>query len=149
MLDQYAMRRRPQHDIVHQVQPMRSSVLQVPIIPGKSKGGLKVIQKVNVGVKETKAKKKRTSKVRTRRKEYNKLKKVILAEMRKAKSTQYKKDSLQIKTLPAKDRKAARTKLKRLLADKFNRLKKEMPSGVKLKIKDIDKLILSAKNIKW
>ena len=87
MLDEYAIRRqRPTHDIVHQVQPLRSSVMQIPVQAGvKSKGGLKVIQKVNVGVKEIKAKKKkRTSKVGTRRKEYNKLKKTIIAAMRKA-----------------------------------------------------------------
>ena len=74
---------------------------------------------------------------------------VELAAMRKAKSTQYKKEALEIKKLPSKDRKSARTKLKRLLAEKFNRLKKEMPSGVKLKATDLEKLILSSKTIKW
>ena len=136
-------RKRPTHDLL--VPPMATTVPAVARVQGK--GGLKVIQKVNV--QQTIKKKKRVTGVTARRKEYNKMKKALLAAFRKAKKDAYGAENDKIKKIPSKERKAARQKLRQELQDKLNRLKKHLPSAAKLKRSAIDKLISAAKQLKW
>lgn len=127
-----------------QPMPQRSTVYQVP---GKTKSsGLKVIQKVNV-TQQSKVKKK--SSVGKKRKEYNRLKKALLAVLKKSKTDTYKQQNESIKKLPLSQRKSARSKLKKELQERLAKLKQKLPSSSKLKTKELDRLISLVKTIKW
>ena len=146
--------RRPTHDIV--IPPITSSgAIPIPIpIPGAAPRGkdtgTKITQKVIVqqGVKATK-KKKRVSALTAKRKEYNALKKQLLAAFKKRKQETYKAENAKIKSVPTKERKAARQKLKQRLQQKLAELKKRLPAASKLKHQQLDKLISLAKTLKW
>ena len=130
-------------------QPLRSKIVRTGTCT--STGGLKVIQKVNVGqkVKKSTKKPKKKSVIAQRRKDYNKLKKELLARIRKEKSESYKTENSKIKAMPSKERAAARKALKQQLQARFERVKKQFPGSSKLKRKDLDRLISLAKTIKW
>ena len=151
--EQRASGRRPTHDVV--IPPITTSgVVPIPIpVPAAAKGkdgGAKIIQKVTVqqGV-QTKKKKKRVSALAAKRKEYNALKKALLAEFRKAKRDTYKSAKDKLKQVPSKERAAARKRLKQELQTKLAELKKQLPAASKLKQAALDKLISLAKRLKW
>ena len=138
--------RRPKHDVV--TPPLRGKALSSGVVTGKV-GRPSIIQKVTVQ-QETKIKKKtRVSPVASKRKEYTKIKRELLAAFRKAKKASYDRAKAEFKKVPAKERKEARQKLKKELDDKLKQLKKQLPSAARLKRSDIDKLISIAKQLKW
>ena len=110
---------------------------------------LKIIQKVTVHQETKIKKKKKTSQITAKRKEYNKLKKALLAVFRKSKKASYTEENKKIKTIPMKERKDVRQKPKTQLEEKLSNLKKQLPSSAKLKIAEIEKLISKAKILKW
>ena len=136
--------KRPVHDLL--VPPMATTIPAVVPLK-KAQPGLKVIQKVNV--EQAISKKKKVTGVTAKRKEYNRLKKTLLAAFRKAKKDSYGVENAKIKKIPSKERKAARQKLRQELTEKLNRLKKSLPSAAKLKRSAIDRLISVAKQLKW
>lgn len=137
--------KRPVHDLL--VPPMRTAIPAVVPVK-KAQPGLKVIQKVNVE-QAMKTKKNKVTGVTAKRKEYNKLKKTLLATFLKAKKASYSAENDKIKKIPSKERKTARQKLRQELQDKLAQLKKRLPSAAKLKRSAIDKLISAAKQLKW
>ena len=121
--------------------------------PGAARGkdtAAKIIQKVTIqqGVKAEK-KKKKVSALSAKRKEYNALKKALLATFKKRKRETYKVGNERIKKVPTKERKAARQLLKKRLQEKLAELKKQLPAASKLKKAALDKLISLAKTLKW
>jgi hypothetical protein len=137
--------KRPTHDII--VPPMMTTI-PTAIPPKKAQPGLKIIQKVKVE-QVVKSKKKTVTGVTAKRKEYNKLKRTLLAAFRKARKDSYGAENAKIKKIPSKERKVAREKLRQELQDKLAQLKKHLPSAAKLKRSAIDKLISAAKQLKW
>jgi hypothetical protein len=125
-----------------------ATIIPTVIPVKKAQPGLKVIQKVTVE-QTMKSKKKKVTGVAAKRKEYNKMKKVLLASFRKAKKASYSTENERIKKIPSKERKAARQKLQQELKDKLTQLMKRLPPAAKLKRSAIDKLISVAKQLKW
>ena len=82
-------------------------------------------------------------------KQYNKLKRELIAAFKKAKKQQYTLSNSKIKKIPVKDRKVARRKLKQELQARLQELKKRLPSASKLTRAGIEKLIAAAKLLKW
>ena len=65
------------------------------------------------------------------------------------KKQEYKTGAVSIKKMKSSDRKSARTKLKKDLADKFKKLVASMPPAVRKNVSELEQLIGSIKKLKW
>ena len=84
-----------------------------------------------------------------RRKVYNDLKKKTIAAINSGKNVHYKRENEKIKKFPAKQRKAARTKLRTELAARKKALVKQLPAAGRMKLADLERLINKVKQLKW
>ena len=83
------------------------------------------------------------------RKAYNTLRKATIKAIRKGRVEHYKIESAKLKTLPVKQRKVARAKLKQRLRDREIKLVGQLPSAHKMALKDLDRVMRLAKKLKW
>ena len=94
--------------------------------------------------------KKRKPGIGKSRKEYNAIKREVKSRLTAQKKTTFEKHNARIKKLPAKERAAARKKLRAELKARHSRLVKQMKTGKSLKTLDaIAAAIRVAKKLKW
>ena len=106
------------------------------------------LQKVG-GQRDKRVKKSTKRAVVTKRKEYNTAKAAAKKLFTTQKNAFYKSENEKIKKMPAKQRKAARQKLRQQIKAKHAGLLKQLPAAGKLKFGEITKLISRAKSLKW
>ena len=100
-------------------------------------------------MKATRRKKSSKAGLVNKRKEYNQLKKEIKKRFSELKKQEYKTGTVSIKNLKGSERKSARSKLKKDLADKLKRLIASMPTAVKKSVSELEQLIGTIKKLKW
>ena len=134
---QEGRRTRPTHDIV--TQPIKKTIVPVVLPTAATKGGLKIIQKVNV--------KQNIKSKKSLRKTYSKLRREIIKLLKKRKSAEYAKHNALIKQKPSKQRVAERKALRQRLKVKLDALLKQLPA--KVKKSDLQAFISKVRSIKW
>ena len=122
----------------------------IPVVPrmvpaDKTKPGIqiKVTSKSQAIINEKKKPKK------AKRKAYIKLRKATIKAIRQGKAAHYKAESAKLKSLPMKERKAAREKLRKTLREREVKLVGQLPSSSKMAIKDLDRLMKIAQKLRW
>ena len=138
---------------IRESQPHITQHVQPPIIPvvsrvvsKDSKPGIQI--KVNTksqAIINEKTKKRKS----TKRKAYNKLRKATIKAIKSGKSAHYKIESHKLKLLPVKKRKVAREKLKKQLRDREMKLIGQLPSGSKMALRDLDRVMKIAQKLRW
>jgi hypothetical protein len=93
--------------------------------------------------------KRKSGDIKKARKHYNTLKKATIKAIRKGKSEHFKRESEDIKKMPAKSRKSARDKLRQKLKTREQALISQMPAAAKMKLKDLQRVTLIAQKLKW
>jgi hypothetical protein len=133
-----------------------SGIVQVPMRqpirpPEKQKPQIVVKQTVKqVQGPDKPKRRKRKAGVGKSRKEYNAIKKEVKSRLTAQKNVTFEKHNARIKKLPAKERAAARKKLRAELKARHSRLVKQLRTGKSLKTIDaITAAIRVAKRIKW
>jgi hypothetical protein len=134
-----------------------SGVVQIPFRPRVPEKQDK--QKPQIVVKQTvkqvqgpdkPKRKKRKAGIGKSRKEYNAIKKEVKSRLTAQKKVTFEKHNARIKKLPAKERAAARKKLRAELKARHSRLVKQLKTGKSLKTLDaITAAIRVAKKLKW
>ena len=94
--------------------------------------------------------KKRKAGIGKSRKEYNAIKREVKSRLTAQKKVTFEKHNARIKKLPAKERAAARKKLRAELKARHSKLVKQLKTGKSLKTLDaITAAIRVAKKLKW
>jgi hypothetical protein len=124
---------------------------RIPEKPEKQRPQIVVKQTVKqVQGPDKPKRKKRKPGVGKSRKEYNAIKKEVKSRLTAQKKVTFEKHNARIKKLPAKERAAARKKLRAELKARHSRLVKQLRTGKSLKTMDaITAAIRVAKKLKW
>ena len=100
--------------------------------------------------KDKAKRKKRKGGIGKSRKEYNAIKKEVKARLTAQKKVTFEKHNARIKKLPAKERAAARKKLRAELKARHSKLVKQLKTGKSLKtLEAIHAAVSIAKKLKW
>jgi len=87
--------------------------------------------------------------IRKRRAEYNALKKAVKKRLVLSKKQAFKAENERIKTLPAKERKTARSTLRATHKAKLTALLKQMPGVGKKSLNELTTLVRLINKLKW
>ena len=134
--------------IIHVAQPAIIPVIPSQVgraVEGKPQISIKITNKAQAIVNE----KKKRRRVTTKRKEYGKLRRETIKAIRKGRAEHYRSESKKLAALPVKQRKAARTKLKKTLRDREVRLVGQLPGPSKMALKDLDRVTRVARKLRW
>ena len=145
-----AERRRDAPAIIHTQQPAIIPVVTQGLGGVGSKEAkpgisIKISNKAQAIINE----KKKGRKVTTARKQYSKLRRETIKAIRKGRVEHYRAESKKLGKLPVKERKAARLKLKKTLRDREVKLVGQLPGASKMSIKDLDRISIVARKLRW
>ena len=124
------------------------------VAPVKAQPGLIVKQTVSQEIGTRKARKRRASKgtkgaLKAKKTEYNQLKKSLRQRLVKLKKDGYTAETARIKSLPPKERAAARKAVRAILKNAFNERVKMLPTLGRRSYNDIVALINKLRKFKW
>ena len=109
---------------------------------------LRTLKNLEEGEEEEEEEEKKTKR-KNKRKAYNTLRTQTIKAIRSGKKAHYKTESVKLKSLPAKQRKVARAKLKATLKAREIKLVGQLPVASKMALKDLDRGMKLAKKLRW